>query len=147
MGMHETSNGSLSQDLGQIPLHGSRKPDDHSEVEAELARYMSHLGKMSEQLKQTSAQIEEAVVGVCNSFQGIATRARATVARASDFLGHNGQSSTGKQSFEGLIEACSGTLVKIMNTTAEAGDISHRAIERIQEMVGCDCQRQTHAGL
>ena len=33
---------------------------------------MPQLGTMSEQLKQTSAQIEEAVVGVCNSFQGIA---------------------------------------------------------------------------
>jgi methyl-accepting chemotaxis protein len=132
--MHESCNGSLSQDRAEIPLHGSGKPDGPSEVEAELARYRPQLGTMSEQLKQTSTQIEEAVVGVCNSFQGIATRARATVARASDFLGQNGQSSTGKQSFEGLIEACSGTLVKIMNSTAEAGDISHRAIERIQEM-------------
>ena len=115
-------------------MHGSRIPDGHSEVEAELARYMPQLGTMSEQLKQTSKQIEESVVGVCDSFQGIAARARATVARATGFLGHDGQSASGKQSFEGLIEACSGTLVKIMNTTAEAGDISRRAIERIQEM-------------
>ena len=91
--MHKTSDGSLSKDRGQIPLQRSRIPDGHNEVEAELARYMTQLGTMSEQLKQTSAQIEEAVVGVCNSFQGIATRARATVARATDFLGDNGQSS------------------------------------------------------
>ena len=45
-----------------------------------------------------------------------------------------GNRASGKQSFEGLIEACSGTLVKIMNTTVEAGDISRRAIERIEEM-------------
>ena len=99
-----------------------------------LARYLSQLGRMSEQLKQTSKQIEESVVGVCDSFQGIAARARATVARATDFLGNDRQSTSGKQSFEGLIEACSGTLVKIMNTTVEAGDISRRAIERIEEM-------------
>jgi methyl-accepting chemotaxis protein len=89
---------------------------------------------MSEQLKQTSAQIEASVVGVCDSFQGIAARARATVARATGFLGSDTKSSSGKQSFEGLIQACGDTLVRIMNTTAEAGDISRRAIERIEQM-------------
>jgi methyl-accepting chemotaxis protein len=89
---------------------------------------------MGEQLKQTSNQIEESVVGVCDSFQGIAARARDTVARATGFLGNNGQSTQGKQSFESLIETCSGTLVKIMNTTVEAGEISRRAIERIEDM-------------
>jgi methyl-accepting chemotaxis protein len=131
--MHETLDASLSQ-AEEVPSNGSRMPDGHTEVEVELARYLPQLGRMSEQLKQTSIQIEESVVGVCNSFQGIAARARATVARASGFLGHDGQSTSGKQSFEGLIQACSSTLVKIMSTTAEAGDISHRAIERIQEM-------------
>ena len=44
---------------------------------AEFVRYVPQLDKMSEQLKQTSAQIEQAVVDVCASFQGIAARARA----------------------------------------------------------------------
>jgi methyl-accepting chemotaxis protein len=132
--MHESPDGSLSHAGGEIPANGSHVGDGPSRVEVELARYLPQLGKMSEQLKQTSKQIEDSVVGVCDSFQGIAVRARATVARASGFLGAEGQSSSGKQSFEGLVEACSGTLVKIMNTTAEAGEISHRAIERIQEM-------------
>ena len=129
--MHETPYGSLSQAEGELPANGSGPGP--STVEVELARYLPQLGKMSEQLKQTSKQIEDSVVAVCDSFQGIAVRARATVARASGFLGE-GQSSSGKQSFEGLIAACSSTLVKIMSTTAEAGDISRRAIERIQEM-------------
>src|SRR5580658_8384909 len=132
--MHESPDGSLSHAGGEIPANGSHVGDGPSQVEVELARYLPQLGKMSEQLKQTSKQIEDSVVGVCDSFQGIAVRARATVARASGFLGNEGQSSSGKQSFEGLVEACSGTLVKIMNTTAEAGEISRRAIERIQEM-------------
>ena len=132
--MNESPNGSLSPAGGEFPPNGSQVGNGPSRVEAELARYLPQLGKMSEQLKQTSKQIEDSVVGVCDSFQGIALRARATVARASGFLGHEGQASSGKQSFEGLIDACSGTLVKIMNTTAEAGDISRRAIERIQEM-------------
>jgi methyl-accepting chemotaxis protein len=132
--MHETPNGSLGHDGGKIPANGSPGGVGPSPVEVELARYLPQLGKMSEQLRQTSKQIEDSVVGVCDSFQGIAARARATVARASGFLGREGQTSSNKQSFEGLIEACSGTLVKIMNTTAEASDISHRAIERIEEM-------------
>jgi methyl-accepting chemotaxis protein len=132
--MHETPDGSLSHAGGVIPQNGSHVGEGPSEVEGELARYSPQLYKMSEQLRQTSKQIEDSVVGVCNSFQGIADRARATVARAAGFLGREGQSSSGKRSFEGLIETCSGTLVKIMNTTAEAGDISRRAIERIQEM-------------
>jgi methyl-accepting chemotaxis protein len=109
-------------------------PEGRSDVAGELSRYLPQLSRMSEQLKQTSTQIEESVVGVCDSFQGIAARARTTVARAAGFLSHDEQSTSGRQSFEALIEACSGTLVKIMNTTAEAGEISHRAIERIQEM-------------
>jgi len=62
------------------------------------------------------------------------TTARTTVARAAGFLSHDEQSTSGRQSFEALIEACSATLVKILNTTIEAGDVSRRAIERIEEM-------------
>jgi methyl-accepting chemotaxis protein len=131
--MPETLHQSPSSALAEIPSNGSA-PAGHTEAEVTRARYLPQLGRMSEQLKQTSKQIEESVVGVCDSFQGIAARARATVERATDFLGNDGQSTSGKQSFEGLIEACSGTLVKIMNTTVEAGDISRRAIERIEEM-------------
>jgi methyl-accepting chemotaxis protein len=100
----------------------------------ELARYLPHLGKMSEQLKQTSKQIEEAVVEVCNSSQGIASRARATVARASGFIARDTQSEVNKNSFAGLIKTCSDTLVKMMKVIGEMGDVSRRAIERVEEM-------------
>jgi methyl-accepting chemotaxis protein len=132
MAMPETVHGSVGA-VKEVPSNGSG-PGSSTDVDAVLARYLSQLGRMSEQLKQTSKQIEDSVVGVCDSFQGIAARAQATVARATGFLGNDGQSTSDKQSFEGLIEACSGTLVKIMNTTVEAGEISRRAIERIEEM-------------
>jgi methyl-accepting chemotaxis protein len=103
-------------------------------VEAELATYLPHLGRMGVQLQQTSAQIEEAVVEVCASFQGIASRARATVARTTGFLGDSGGGSSGKRSFDDLIQSCGATLVKIMGATAESGEISRRAVERIQQM-------------
>ena len=133
MAMPETLHGGSGETVGESPSNGSG-PGGPSEVDAGLARYLSQLGRMGEQLKQTSKQIEDSVVGVCDSFQGIASRAQATVARATGFLGNDGQSTSDRQSFEGLIETCSGTLVKILNTTVEAGDVSRRAIERIEEM-------------
>jgi methyl-accepting chemotaxis protein len=103
-------------------------------VEAELARYLPHFSRMSEQLKQTSLQIESSVVEVCDSFQGIAQRAKATVDRTKGFLSREGEGSSDTRSFEGLIENCSGTLVKILNLTEEAGEVSRRAVDRIRQM-------------
>jgi methyl-accepting chemotaxis protein len=128
MATPETLHGSVNE----AAPNGSRLAP--TSVEDVLAGYLSQLGRMGEQLKQTSKQIEDSVVGVCDSFQGIAARARATVARATGFLGGDEQSAPDKQSFEDLIENCSGTLVKILNTTVEAGEVSRRAIERIEEM-------------
>jgi methyl-accepting chemotaxis protein len=102
--------------------------------ESELAGYAPHLDRMSKQLKATSQQIESSVVGVCNSFQGIAERAKENVSRTSGFLNCEGHDSSGRMSFESLIGKCGGTLVKILDVTTEAGEISRRAIERIQQM-------------
>jgi methyl-accepting chemotaxis protein len=133
MVMPETLHGGLSEIAGKSRSNGSGSGGSTAADEA-LAQYLSQLGRMGEQLRQTSKQIEDSVVGVCDSFQGIAARARATVARATGFLGNDGQSAADKPSFEGLIDACSGTLVKILNTTIEAGEISRRAIERMEEI-------------
>ena len=103
-------------------------------VEADLGRYLPHLSRMSKQLKQTSTQIESSVVGVCNSFQGIAERAREAVARTAGFLSSEGNGTSSKQSFERLIENCGKTLVKILSSREEASETSRRAIERVQEM-------------
>jgi methyl-accepting chemotaxis protein len=73
-------------------------------------------------------------VFVCGNFQGIAERAKETVSRTAGFLSSEGRDSSSKLSFESLIEKCGGTLVKILDATSEAGEISHRAIERIQQM-------------
>jgi methyl-accepting chemotaxis protein len=103
-------------------------------IEDELARCLPHLGNMGVQLQQTAAQIEEAVVDICKNFQGIAARSKATVARTTDFLGQNDTVSSGKHSFESLLEACGATMVKIMTSTAEAGELSRRAVERIEQI-------------
>jgi methyl-accepting chemotaxis protein len=104
------------------------------EVDGRLGQYVSRLGRMSTQLKQTSTQIEDSVVEVCASFQGIAERAKAAVARTVSFLGQDGGRGSAKVSFEVLIQNCGETLVRILNATLEAGEVSRRAVERIQQM-------------
>ena len=121
--------------MSSIPVNLAGDAAGHGlEVEAELAQYLPHFSRMSEQLKQTSSQIESSVVEVCSSFQGIAQRAKETVARTTGFLSQQSEGSSDTRSFEGLIDNCSGTMVKILNVTEEAGEVSRRAIERIQQM-------------
>ena len=110
-----------------------QKGADLRERDAELARYLPHLGKMSAQLQETAAQIETSVVEVCKNFEAIAERSKVTVKRTAAFLGRN-EVTSGARSFESLIQSCGGTMLKIMEATAEAGEISLRAIERIEQM-------------
>jgi len=74
------------------------------------------------------------VVEVCKSFQGIAERANSTTERTRGFLRSEGKGPSDRKSFEGLINDCGSTLVKILTTTEQAGEVSRRAIERIQQM-------------
>jgi methyl-accepting chemotaxis protein len=112
---------------------GGAMPAGHP-AESQLARFLPRFGLMSKQLKQTSKMIEDSVVEVCRSFQGIASRAKETVSRTAGFLGREREAHSTQPSFERLIENCSATLVKILNTTEEAGEVSRRAIERIQQI-------------
>ena len=120
--------------MERVAAEEQRAAVEEPGIEAELIRYMPHFSRMSKQLKQTSQQIESSVVEVCGSFYGIAERAKETVARTAGFLGQEGGQQAGKRSFEELIENCGGTLVRILNATEESGQISRRAIERIQQM-------------
>jgi methyl-accepting chemotaxis protein len=115
-------------------MHSGEVAKEGLGMDTELARYLPHISRMSAQLKETSTQIESSVVGVCDSFQGIAERAKSTVSRATGFLNINGDGASSKVSFEGLIQNCAGILVKILNTTEEAGEVSRRAIDRIHQM-------------
>jgi methyl-accepting chemotaxis protein len=102
-------------------------------LDSELVRCIPHLGRMSEQLAQTSAQIEESIVAVCASFQGIADRARRNAQGVTGMLGQ-GEPGAGERSFEGLLQACAGTMMKLLDASAESGHIANRAIERIQRI-------------
>jgi methyl-accepting chemotaxis protein len=127
---HRPKIASVSLPQSMVELVPEKGPD----VEAELAQYLPHFSRMSEQLKQTSKQIEDSVVEVCGSFQGIALRAKEAVARTAGFLSQAGDGNSDSRSFETLLDECSRTLVKILSVTEEAGEISQRAIERIRQM-------------
>jgi methyl-accepting chemotaxis protein len=117
-----------------LPVVDGEAVGDGSAVEAELARHLPHIRRMSKQLTSTSQHIESSVVEVCRSFQGIAERASSTTDRTRDFLSSEGKGHSNRKSFEGLINDCETTLVKILTTTEQAGEVSRRAIERIQQM-------------
>jgi methyl-accepting chemotaxis protein len=102
--------------------------------DAEMASYPPRLEIMSAQLKQTSAQIEESIVGVCVSFQGIAERARASSIRTTGFLSQGDNKAAGQRSFDGLIESCGETMVKLMHTSTQAGEVAQRTVKRVEQM-------------
>jgi methyl-accepting chemotaxis protein len=104
------------------------------EADVEIASFPPRMERMGAQLKQVSTQIEESIVGVCASFQGIAERARSGSNRATSFLSQRDDKSTGQRSFDGLINACSETMGKLMQTSVRAGEIALRTVERVQQM-------------
>ena len=95
---------------------------------------LPHFGRLSEQLRQTSSQIESSVVSVCGSFQAIAERARAAVTQTTSFLDAEADKDSSKSSFESLVATCSRTLVKTLETSEEAAVAAERAIERVSNM-------------
>jgi methyl-accepting chemotaxis protein len=125
----------IGESIPSLPSGSAGKTfgDGHG-LEAEVAKHLPHIRLMSQQLRQTSTLIETSVIDVCKSFQGIAERAKESVGRTAGVLGRDADRHSGKRSFEGLIENCSGTLVRILKTTEEAGEVSRRAIDRIQQM-------------
>jgi methyl-accepting chemotaxis protein len=99
-----------------------------------IAECLPHFGRLSEQLRQTSAQIESSVIGVCGSFQAIAERARAAVTQTSSFLETEASEKSAKRSFDSLVSSCSQTLVKTLEASEEAAETAERAIERVTNM-------------
>ncbi len=98
-----------------------------------LKDYLPRLEIMGVQLSETSVQVEEAVVQICRSFQGIADQAHTTVHRTAGFLG-KGSSGSEKKNFNALIQNCGVMLKESLSTAAEASEASKQAIERIQKM-------------
>lgn len=131
--MNQSSNGTSEYSYpGNLSAAG--EPESASSTAADIARYLPQLSRMSEQLKQTSAQIENSVMEVCVSFQGIAQQAKAAVERGQTFLNQGASSKGADGGFDSLIKRCGETLVRVLNATEESGEVSRRAIERVTQM-------------
>jgi len=115
---------------GMAGLSSASSGDD------DLSQYLPHLDRMSAQLTQTSSQIESSVLMVCQSFQEIAVRAKATVAMGRTFVSgadddHHGQA---EGSFDTLLKRCGHTLVHVLNITELSTEVSRRAVERVKQI-------------
>lgn len=102
--------------------------------DTQVSAYLTHLERMSGQLKETTNQIETSVVGVCSNFQAIADRVRATIDRTRGVIGNEGSNSQDRRTFERLIDNCGATLVRILETAEAEASVSRRAIERIHRI-------------
>lgn len=112
----------------------SLRQGEDRQIGVEVIQFLPDFHRMSRQLRETSRQIESSVVGVCSSFHAMAERAQSAVKRTAGFLRSDGTVSDGTLSFEQLIEQCSKALVKILKSAEETGEVSRRAIERVQKI-------------
>jgi methyl-accepting chemotaxis protein len=84
------------------------------------------------QLQETSRQVEEAVVGVCGNFTGIAGRAREAVSESATLL--DGQPSEGAATVESSIESSRRTISSLLERMERATRLSAMAVSRMEEV-------------
>jgi len=96
----------------------------------EVAAHLSVLPKLSEQLAETSRQVETAVVDVCTHFHGIADKARRGV-EATTALIDGGE---GGDSFSALLERMQHTMRAMDARLTSTADRSLDAIRRLEEL-------------
>jgi methyl-accepting chemotaxis protein len=117
----------------KLPFHrkkaavdGARSP---GRLEQEVDACTAAMPILTNQLGGVRTQIEEAVLEVCASFQGIARRASASVEQARQALGDKGASGCG--GFEQTLQATQATFDRLFASMSEACARSVRTAERI----------------
>lgn len=105
-----------------------------SGLEVESALCVSRLRMVSEQIKQTSAYIEQSVVAVCGSFQDIAEKSNRNASRTAHFLGQHGSAAERGLSFEEILQTCERTIVTLLNVSLASGETALNAVRRIQKI-------------
>jgi methyl-accepting chemotaxis protein len=105
-------------------------------VQSEIASYLPLFPIMEGQLKGTVTQIEEAVVEVCGSFQGISERARESVSKSAEFLDNQGTDRAEKESVETLIKQCRNTMENLLVSVQQTEEVSHKAVEQMKAIDG-----------
>jgi methyl-accepting chemotaxis protein len=99
------------------------------ELADEVAGHWPHLPALESQLRETIQQVEGAVTEVCGGFQGMATRARESVAAASRLLGSEKGSG-----IEALLAASRHTLGQLQQQIERGQQVSAQVIEHMRTM-------------
>lgn len=102
-------------------------------LEEQVASALPVLEIVGTQLKQTSDQIEIAVVDVCSRFQSMVERARAGVTSASELL-EGDSSGRSNESIGALIEEAQQTIEILLRHSQHSAKVSQGAIERIERV-------------
>lgn len=84
------------------------------------------------QLQDTSRQVEDAVVGVCSSFTGIAARAREAVTDSTKLL--DGQSSGQGATVESSIETSRRTIASLLEQMERSSKLSAMAVASMEDV-------------
>ena len=84
------------------------------------------------QLQETSQQIEDAVVGVCGNFTGIAARAREAVAKSAELF--DGRPSDPDATVESSIETSRRTIASLLGRMERASKLSALAVSSMEEV-------------
>ncbi|MGE0682969.1 MAG: methyl-accepting chemotaxis protein [Candidatus Binatia bacterium] len=102
--------------------------------QAFLNNYRSGLPVLRGQLSATAAQVEQAVVQVCEAFSGIAARAQDSVAQSERYLRgeEGGQDTAGN--LQDLMETARVTLKSILDHVIESATFSMRMVYRMEDV-------------
>ena len=106
--------------------------NSQEELKAQVAFTLPVLGIMGTQLKETSNQIESAILEICTKFQSMAKRARSGVSGAAELL--SGGTDDSPSSVESLIGEAARTIEALLLHTQDSAAVSKSAIERIQKV-------------
>src|SRR5579864_3065500 len=112
-----------------LPYISRRHTRSLAHLAEEVAGHWPHLPALEAQIRETMHDVESSVVEVCSGFEGMATRARDSVASASQLLGSD--KGTG---IEALLEASRRSMSQLRQQIDRGQQISSRLMERMKTL-------------
>lgn len=101
-----------------------------AQLHHEVTNQLPVLPVLSEQLRATASQIEQAIVTTCANFQTMATRAEASVTAARSAMGEDGAHDG---SFDATISTARQTLEQLLQRSMQSAELSRQAAVRVEE--------------
>jgi methyl-accepting chemotaxis protein len=108
---------------------GGRRGRRLAELAEEVAGHWPHLPTLEAHIRESIQQVERAVSDVCGAFGGMVTRARESVAAASELLGSDKGSG-----IQALLGASRHTLAQLQQQIERSREISAQVIGHMQRM-------------